>query len=350
MGCPFMRNPIDIEAELIHAALRQERVLRPRVDILSFPDEYLIERYRFSSQSLTYLNNILWPFIGNITHREHALKSEQILCIALRFFASGSFLYNISDAENIGKATVCRAVRKVCLAFKRLHNFVVFPGHKPVNVRCLTEFVIRYFAGFPNVIGCIDGTQIPITAPSVIEGDYVNRKSFHSISVQIICDAAHLITNVEAKWPGSVHDSRIFGSPLILLSVSSGSQNMFTVNSGECVGHLSLYPCLPLLMTPYPDPEQGPQQRFNITHSRTRARVEMTIGVLKATFHCLRKLRVTPERACNIIVACVVLHNIATIRGEQRPPILIENDDPIPPADVLDGRAVRDTICRNHFA
>lgn len=43
------------------------------------------------------------------------------------------------------------------------------------------------FAGFPNVIGCIDGTQIPIKAPSANEGDYVNRKSFHSINVQVCC-------------------------------------------------------------------------------------------------------------------------------------------------------------------
>ncbi|KAI5092236.1 putative nuclease HARBI1 [Silurus meridionalis] len=76
------------------------------------------------------------------------------------------------------------------------------------------------------------------------------------------------------------------------------------------------YPCLPYLMTPYPEPEPGPQTRFNLAHSRTQARVEMTIGILKSRFQCLRGLRVSPERACDIIVACVVLHNIATIRGE----------------------------------
>lgn len=37
-------------------------------------------------------------------------------------------------------------------------------------------------------------------------------------------------------------------------------------------------------------------------------------------------LRVTPEMACDIIVACVILHNIATIRGEQCPtiPLIIQ--------------------------
>ncbi len=111
------------------------------------------------------------------------------------------------------------------------------------------------------------------------------------------------------------------------------------------------YPCQPRLLTPYPDPEAGPQQNFNRAHCRTRARVEMTIGLLKARFQCLRHLRVTPERACDIIVACVVLHNIATIRGEQHPALQTEDadDDLIHLPDIQDGRAVRDNICYNHF-
>ncbi|XP_061586279.1 putative nuclease HARBI1 [Cololabis saira] len=344
MECPFLRNPIEAESEIIRNALRRERMLRLRLDILSFPDEYLIERYRFSSPSIIYLTNILRPQIYNITNRGRAPSPEQILCVALRFFANGSFLYNIGDAEHIGKATACRAVRKVCLALKRLlHAFVVFPGHKALRAN-KEEF--HRIAGLPNVIGCIDGTHIPITAPSINEGDYVNRKSFHSINVQIMCDAAHMITNVEAKWPGSVHDSRIYRKCTL--------SNRFA--HGEFDGYLlgdRGYPCMPSLLTPYPDPEPGPQQRFNVAHCRTRARVEMTLGILKSRFQCLRRLRVSPERACDIIVACVVLHNIALIRGEQHPAIQMddpEEDQPIHPADVQDGRAVRDIICQNHFS
>ncbi|XP_043120231.1 putative nuclease HARBI1 [Puntigrus tetrazona] len=109
------------------------------------------------------------------------------------------------------------------------------------------------------------------------------------------------------------------------------------------------YPCLPYLMTPYPEPEPGPQTRFNLAHSRTRAKVEMTIGILKSRFQCLRGLRVSPERACDIIVACVVLHNIATIRGESHPPC-IEEDGPEEHLQTLqanrDGRLLRDRICK----
>ncbi|KAK0138828.1 Disintegrin and metalloproteinase domain-containing protein 9 [Merluccius polli] len=72
---------------------------------LSFPDNYLFERYRFTSQSIIYIHNLIRPYICNITNRSHALTSQQILCVALRFFANGSFLYNVGDAEHLSKAT-----------------------------------------------------------------------------------------------------------------------------------------------------------------------------------------------------------------------------------------------------
>ncbi|MBN3295266.1 HARB1 nuclease, partial [Amia calva] len=284
-------------------------------------DDYLIEHYRFSAQLIIHLNNILSTHIVHMTHRGHALWS---------------FLYNIGDAEHISKASIGRAVRNVTLALRHLlYTFVVFPSHRPT--RLITEEFHR-IAGFPGVIGCIDGTHIPITAPSVNEGDYVNRKSFHSINVQIIFDAAHIISNMEAKWPGSVHDCTLSAR----------------VARGEFDGYLlgdRGYPCQPYLLTPYPDSEPGPQQHYNLAHCRTRARVEMTIGTLKARFQCLHRLRVTPERACDVIMACVSLHNIATIRGEQCPtqPVNDPDNDPDHPADARDGRAVRDTICYHNF-
>ncbi|XP_054861509.1 putative nuclease HARBI1 [Amphiprion ocellaris] len=343
MACPFINDPVDEGAALLRTELniRREIVFRPRIDVLAFPDSYLFERYRFTSQSITYIHNLIRPYI-HFTNHSHALTSHQMLCVALRFFANGSFLYNVGDAEHLSKATVCRTVRKVCLALKRLLPiFVVFPGHKPV--RAIKEEFHR-IAGFPSVIGCIDGTHIPITAPSHNEADYVNRKSIHSINVQIICDAAYIISNVEAKWPGSVHDSRIFRESNLSNRLQRGEFD------GLLLGDRG-YPCQPSLMTPYPDPEPGPQQNFNRAHCKTRARVEMTIGLLKARFQCLRHLRVTPERACDIIVACVVLHNIATIRGEQHPAVQFEDpdDDLIHLPAIQDGRAVRDIICNNHF-
>ncbi|KAJ8342981.1 hypothetical protein SKAU_G00329090 [Synaphobranchus kaupii] len=43
-------------------------------------------------------------------------------------------------------------------------------------------------------------------------------------------------------------------------------------------------------MTPYTALEAGPLANFNLARSWTQARVEMTIGILKAWFQCLRRI------------------------------------------------------------
>lgn len=49
------------------------------------------------------------------------------------FFANSSFLYKIGDAENYGKATKRRSVRKVTLTLKCLLTvMVLFAAHKHV--------------------------------------------------------------------------------------------------------------------------------------------------------------------------------------------------------------------------
>jgi hypothetical protein len=47
-------------------------------------------------------------------------------------------------------------------------------------------------------LGCIDGTHVPIQAPVDDEPSFVNRKGFHSINVQGICDhnSKYMIKNV----------------------------------------------------------------------------------------------------------------------------------------------------------
>lgn len=91
MACPFIEDPINEEAALLHRELHicPEIILRLQLDVLSFPDDsYLLERYRFSWQSITYLHNLIRPHITNIAHRGCALASEL-----------SSFLYNIGDVE-----------------------------------------------------------------------------------------------------------------------------------------------------------------------------------------------------------------------------------------------------------
>ncbi|KYM82967.1 Putative nuclease HARBI1 [Atta colombica] len=46
--------------------------------------------------------------------------------------------------------------------------------------------------GFPNVIGTIDGIHIKICAPKEDSDLYINRKGFHSMNVQVVCESHEL--------------------------------------------------------------------------------------------------------------------------------------------------------------
>ena len=65
-------------------------------------------------------------------------------------------------------------------------DFICFPN---VDGQKRNQLRFREKYGFPKVLGCVDGSHIPIVAPSTNEPLYVNRKGYHSINVQAICDA-----------------------------------------------------------------------------------------------------------------------------------------------------------------
>jgi len=56
------------------------------------------------------------------------------------------------------------------------------------NIYCLLMHLKKHsaFVAFPNVIGALDCTHVRIKRPSgPHEADFVNRKSLHSINVQV---------------------------------------------------------------------------------------------------------------------------------------------------------------------
>lgn len=90
-------------------------------------------------------------------------------------------------------------------------RYIRFPQNADEIAGTKLQFMALY--NFPGILGVIDGTHIAITAlPARVESAYINRKGFHSINVQVVCNANMMITNINARYPGSCHDSFVYGS------------------------------------------------------------------------------------------------------------------------------------------
>ena len=165
---------------------KKQRVYRGGTLLQGLTDAELRARYRFGRDSIDYLCNLLEGDLQRGTQKKTGLTVEQQVAIALRFYASGSFLQVIGDTLGYDKSTVSRAVEDVTNALlARKQDFIKWPNQDE-SLRVKSGFYEQ--AGFPNVIGCIDGTHIRIQAPSDDEPAFVNRKGYHSINVQAVCD------------------------------------------------------------------------------------------------------------------------------------------------------------------
>ena len=72
------------------------------------------------------------------------------------------------------------------------------------------------------------------------------------------------------------------------------------------------YMIRPWLMTPVQRPTTQPQRRYNFANSSTRTTVQRSIGMAKQRWHCLLcGLRLQPQKACEVILVCFMLHNCA---------------------------------------
>lgn len=98
------------------AAIRR-RVLRDRIHPFdAFDDFDLYSRYRFSRDKIMRITDMLAPVMEHQTALKGALPPSLQVCIALRYFATGSMQAVIGDTIQVHKSTVCRVVRRVALA------------------------------------------------------------------------------------------------------------------------------------------------------------------------------------------------------------------------------------------
>lgn len=140
-----------------------------------------------------------------------SINSEKCLCIALWFFATLDSVRSISSRFAVSKSTVITCVRKVTdgLLNDICQHAIKLPTNNAEREAIAEEF--EEIAGFENVLGSLDGCHIEIRAPARNDKEtFFNRKKDYSMILQGLCDANCFFLNVDVRWPGSVHDARVF--------------------------------------------------------------------------------------------------------------------------------------------
>ena len=174
----------------------------------------------------------------------------------------------VGNAFGIGKSTVSKAVRRVTMDISRLLGPQYIKHPQTTEVQEMgTHFQERH--GFPQCIGAIDGTHIGIKKPSENASDYINRKGIYTMNIQACADYKYCFFDVVIKWPGSVHDARIFSNSALdkHLRDESIPPCPEVVVDGEsavpiCILGDPAYPLLPFLMKEFANGGKSQEDPF----------------------------------------------------------------------------------------
>ena len=222
----------------------------------------VLQKCEMTKEEIYCICNIVAEDLQSKGSRSLDLTLLVKVLISLKILASGSYQNCSKDFMHVSQPTVSRVFSSfVNSIVSKALQFIHMPRNEMEIAENTSDF--QQIAEMPKVVGAVDGSHIPMIAPAYDEYAYVNRKQFHSINMQAICDANLVFQDVVARLPGSHHDSITWQSS----SVYDGFEND---ELGDCwLLEDSGYPLQKWLITPFGNPTTADERRFNTLHRKT---------------------------------------------------------------------------------
>ncbi|XP_029452729.1 putative nuclease HARBI1 [Rhinatrema bivittatum] len=227
----------------------------------------VVRTYRLSSRAILFRYEDLCCNLDPQANRHDAVPGLAKLLGALNFFGTGSFQNPVSVVAGMTQASVSRHLSQVLKAMmKRMRKYIVCPTD-PAELQQIRSGFMG-IVGILNMLGAIDCTLIAFTPKSEEESAFRNRKHFHAMNVQVVCEAHLQILNLVAKYPGSCHDAYILAHSALGTQFTEGKYG-----EGWLLGDGS-YGCKPWLLTPLQSPHMATEKCYNEAHGSTRNVIE----------------------------------------------------------------------------
>ena len=162
------------------------------------------------------------------------------------------------------------------------------------------------------------GTHVvEIKRPIENSQDFFNYKQFFLFTVQAVCDSSERFMDVECKWPGSVHDTKVFANSKITENLETGNipNTALTVRPGyDAISNYLIgdpaYPLTSYFIKEFTSCSKNEEVIFSNMLRSARSQVECAFGRLKALWgFLLKKIDLKLETVPKVIYSCFVLHN-----------------------------------------
>ncbi|KAH9136414.1 hypothetical protein AeRB84_018407 [Aphanomyces euteiches] len=200
----------------------------------------------------TFLNvvqriQLVWKDVnGPLQNRLGQTSTMKRIALCMHYLSSGGTIMSVSAVFGVSHTRGVVFVNEVLRCLVHLSKSII---HSPssVDYRASTAAAFESLAGFPDVIGAVDGTLLRIARPAEHEGWYC-RKGFPAVNVQAVVDSNLRCISCSVR-AGSANDQSLWnrsGYRLHLLQQLPQQYHLLGDSGYKIWRHL---------VTPYPEQE-----------------------------------------------------------------------------------------------